>query len=87
MCVACDVLWGFVNVYIVKDIYIEWIIDKRRTYFHFITKLPMVRLWAGAPIVALRIGNICQEVIVLLLILCIPTLGLSVFKFNIRPLF
>lgn len=41
------------NVYIVKDIYIEWIIDKRRTYFHFITKLPMVRLCAGEPIVEL----------------------------------
>lgn len=33
------------NVYIVQDIYIEWIIDKGRTYFHFITKLPMARLW------------------------------------------
>lgn len=39
------------NVYIVRDVYIERIIDKRRTYFHFITKLPMARL-RPAPIVA-----------------------------------
>lgn len=82
MCGSWVVIKGSMNVYIVKDIYKAWIIpvDKRRTYFHFITKLPMVRLRAGEPIVALRIGNICQQVIVLLLILCILTLRPECFN-------
>lgn len=76
------------NVYIV-DIYIGWIIDKRRAYFHFITKLPMVRLCAGEPIVDAGIGNICQQVIVLLLILLgsdIPTLTIVWSRYGFAAL-
>lgn len=42
---------------------------------------------AGEPIVVHHIANICQQVIVLLLILYIPTLALNVFYFNIVQFF